>query len=1079
MKFPPFLLSLTIACAAPASALAQDSALLRQETTQQSIQEATARASTQLNQLVGEFERNGITGQDVEILKGIQSVLGKLSSQQMAEIVQLLQDARSAAPGATSTTSGKIVTAYSGQKAIIVQLRQILLEYQRQLALDEIAQLIRELGDRQSSNLHEALSIISATSRPGASPNTSQKINVQLQASEQVSIRDEAGHLIERLTKLADRGADDRPGSAISFSTGRRLRETLADSASDLDSGRLMSAAGSEKTSRDTLWQLADLLQSDRDKTNLLIEAAAELDELIEAEKEIIAATEVLDQKPEIPGEENIFAERRVRQAQEQVERAKQRAVEAVERDRAQLERSEQQQRTELAKAEQEIVKAKNRADEKALRQREQALQRVRQNAERQIKSHQQRIAKQEETSRKSIANTENNLRRAIEDTRKKLELPSLDEAMQQAARDVQRDQGETVDKTDFLREQLAGVAADAASQLQQSVAEMQAARAALGSKQSLAGRKEAALPPEQSALAKLELARESILAELEELQIASEIEPDTEGLNKAEQLEDLLGIVQDLKAEQEELLEKSESATATAALTQQHAPQAALENQTRQAEQQAASVAPEAAADLNDAAGQMEAAVENLASEQSPSNEQQAAVDALTQAEEKIRSELDELAAAQAELAALDDLLEKLRPVIEKQQNLQTDTTQLGTGSETQAEALADEQADLQEQTTSLAEQASSQEVAVPEAAESLSDASAEQGEAAQQLANNQPQIAQAAQAEALADLNAAKDALEQRRDELAETLGEAGESPADFAAAQAAIAQAQEQVSEALEQLESPASAAQELAAAQRALAEAAAEASSNTSPQAQQATAAAAQELAQGDLPSAIAEMQTAQDSLPEGGDLASEQAAIQEAAEALAAAAEAAAAASPLAAASDAISPLSSGSQGALPPGAEAALGQAQQSLSQSTAEASANSAAPAQASAAAAQQALAEASAALTLAEAGLGAPAPPSAQASNQPGQQPGDQPGKGEQPGPPGKPGQEPAPSNGDEGNWEGKGGDGERKKITGSSRFIGLPERERGTLRQGTAASYPAEYSSMIEQYLKNLSDKSSGGD
>ncbi|MFT5411977.1 MAG: hypothetical protein ACI9NC_004714, partial [Verrucomicrobiales bacterium] len=59
--------------------------------------------------------------------------------------------------------------------------------------------------------------------------------------------------------------------------------------------------------------------------------------------------------------------------------------------------------------------------------------------------------------------------------------------------------------------------------------------------------------------------------------------------------------------------------------------------------------------------------------------------------------------------------------------------------------------------------------------------------------------------------------------------------------------------------------------------------------------------------------------------------------------------------------------------------------------------------------------------------------------------------------------------------GNWADNGGDGERKKISGTSKFIGLPARERGTIRQGTTDSYPAEYSSMIEQYLKNLSDQS----
>ena len=36
---------------------------------------------------------------------------------------------------------------------------------------------------------------------------------------------------------------------------------------------------------------------------------------------------------------------------------------------------------------------------------------------------------------------------------------------------------------------------------------------------------------------------------------------------------------------------------------------------------------------------------------------------------------------------------------------------------------------------------------------------------------------------------------------------------------------------------------------------------------------------------------------------------------------------------------------------------------------------------------------------------------------------------------------------------------------------------ERERGTLTQSKSEGYPAEYGSLIEQYLKNLSDRASG--
>ncbi|MFT4546802.1 MAG: hypothetical protein ACI9UA_002199 [Pseudoalteromonas tetraodonis] len=951
------------------SASAEDPGLQRQETKQEHIREATARASAQLSGLVQEFERNGITGQDVDILTGIQSVLDKLSAKQMAGIVQLLQDARSAAPEATST---KIVRAYTGQKAVIVQLRQVLLEYQRQLALDKIARLIRELGDRQSTNLHEALAILSATSRQSNSPNTSQKISVQLQASEQTSIRDEIKHILKRLEGLASSGGkDDRPTRGMALSTERDLPGLLASATAELEAGKLMSAAGGEKNARDTLWQLADLLQSEKDKTNKLVEAAAEIEALIAAEKEVIEKTEKLDQRPEIPGEKAIFASKRVQSAQEQMDKAKERAEEAIKRDEAQLEKTKEQAATQVAEAEESFEQAKERGDEKAITQSERALAQQQRNQEQQTQSAEKRVAKQKQVRDRSIENAQKNLDRAVEETRKQLKLPSVEEAAEMAAFDVQKDQGETVDKTDFLKAQLADVSPEAAAQLEQSVAAMQEARAELGSNKSPEKKKASALPPERDALAKLESAQETVLAQLEEAQLASEVGPDTEGEtqpDKAEQLAELLEKVQDLQKKQEELQASAE---------QHQAPQDALENLTSQAQQEAAKVAPEAASDLADAAEQMQAASEQIAANESPANEQQAASDALAQAAEKIQDELKALQEAKAELAAIDDTLEKLNPIIEEQQDLQTDTNQ----SSPDSQSLAEQQSDLQEKTAELGEEAANPQI---------SEASQDQAQASEALAQNQPQDAQKPQAEALEDLNAAKDSLEQRREELAEALGQPSSPEADFSALEQAIANAQEQVSEGLEQI----------------------------------------------------------------AGDQISE-------------------AAKPLSEAANTISPFTAGTEGALPAGVEQALENAQQALAESTAEAAAENAAPAESSAAAAQQALAEASAALTLAQAGLSAPAPSEQQASAPPGQ-----PAEGEGEGKPGegqKPGDKPGPANGDEGNWADNGGDGERKKISGTSKFIGLPARERGTIRQGTTDSYPAEYSSMIEQYLKNLSDQS----
>jgi hypothetical protein len=201
----------------------------------------------------------------------------------------------------------------------------------------------------------------------------------------------------------------------------------------------------------------------------------------------------------------------------------------------------------------------------------------------------------------------------------------------------------------------------------------------------------------------------------------------------------------------------------------------------------------------------------------------------------------------------------------------------------------------------------------------------------------------------------------------------------------------------------------------------------------------------------------------------------QAEVQAQAEALAAATRPAS--SPLQGANAEIAPLASGEQGALPAAAESALQAAEQSLAEAAAEANAAMPAASQASAEAAQASLAEAAAALALAEAGLGAPAMPAPGQAPAPGQVPGQAPGQAPAPGQ--VPGQGPPPpqGTGDQGNWAGAAGpEGPARRREGTSEYIKLPKRDRGTLRQSQAEGYSPEYGRMIEQYLRNLSDAAS---
>src|SRR5688572_18481925 len=70
--------------------------LLQSELKQQQIQRTTQRVGDQLSSIISEFERNGIAGEDVKVLRAIRMVLGRLSEKEMTQVITLLQQAQKA-----------------------------------------------------------------------------------------------------------------------------------------------------------------------------------------------------------------------------------------------------------------------------------------------------------------------------------------------------------------------------------------------------------------------------------------------------------------------------------------------------------------------------------------------------------------------------------------------------------------------------------------------------------------------------------------------------------------------------------------------------------------------------------------------------------------------------------------------------------------------------------------------------------------------------------------------------------------------------------------------------------------------
>src|SRR2546430_2681711 len=172
--------------------------LLQQELKQQQIRTTTQRVADQLTAIIDEFDRNGIAGEDVKVLQAIRGVLSQLTAKEMEKVVGFLQQARTADDPNASTRIAS--DAYAGQKMIITQLRQLVLEYQRQQALYEISIRLKELANRQSPNMWLGVWLANTTEgKQLGSFDEEQKSNLNIQEIDQENLKEEVSLVLKKL----------------------------------------------------------------------------------------------------------------------------------------------------------------------------------------------------------------------------------------------------------------------------------------------------------------------------------------------------------------------------------------------------------------------------------------------------------------------------------------------------------------------------------------------------------------------------------------------------------------------------------------------------------------------------------------------------------------------------------------------------------------------------------------------------------------------------------------------------------------------------------------------------------------
>src|SRR5204863_9442715 len=112
-----------------------------------------------------------------------------------------LQESRTSTDA--TAANQKASDAYAGQKTIITQLKQLVLEYQRQQALYEISIRLKELANRQSANMWLGVWLAKTTEgKQLGSFDEGQKSNLKIQEIDQQNIKEEVALVLKKLESI-------------------------------------------------------------------------------------------------------------------------------------------------------------------------------------------------------------------------------------------------------------------------------------------------------------------------------------------------------------------------------------------------------------------------------------------------------------------------------------------------------------------------------------------------------------------------------------------------------------------------------------------------------------------------------------------------------------------------------------------------------------------------------------------------------------------------------------------------------------------------------------------------------------
>ena len=146
--------------------------------------------------------RNGLEGDDVDTLRRFRGMLNQLTGAEVAGVVKQLKAAQiiGANPKGASENA---IGAFSGQKQVIVSLKQIYLDWQLQQEFRTLSTRYERRAKTQHGNLQRAVEMVTKSRGSYSSASREDvKIDLRIQELDQVGINDEAKVLATLLEKL-------------------------------------------------------------------------------------------------------------------------------------------------------------------------------------------------------------------------------------------------------------------------------------------------------------------------------------------------------------------------------------------------------------------------------------------------------------------------------------------------------------------------------------------------------------------------------------------------------------------------------------------------------------------------------------------------------------------------------------------------------------------------------------------------------------------------------------------------------------------------------------------------------------